>query len=176
MAKFWLGGLVSLFIVAVVASVLLSSGRALNVAATAPPDWVDRLGPQVMDAAVKRESRTLQVMIPTEAAAVERGFGHYVENCRPCHGGPGAPRAEFARGLNPSPPDLDSPAFKDVPDAELFWITKNGLRMTGMPAFGVSHTDEEIRDILAFVRKLPNLDESYKQRLKPVVEDEHRHH
>jgi mono/diheme cytochrome c family protein len=175
MAKFWLGGLVSLFLVAVVATVLLSSGRAINVAATAPPDWVDRLAPQVLEAAVKRESKALQVTIPTDPAAMERGFSHYRENCLPCHGAPGGKRTEFAQGLNPQPPELDSPAVKAASDAELFWITKNGIRMTGMPAFGVNHSDDEIRDILAFVRKLPSLDASYKERLKPSVEEDHHH-
>src|SRR5688572_8629352 len=112
MAKFWLGGLVALFLVAVVATVLLSSGRGVNVAATAPPDWLDRLAPKVLHAAVERQTKGLTVTVPTDAAAVERGLPHYRENCLPCHGGPGLKRAEFAQGLNPAPPDLDAPGLK----------------------------------------------------------------
>jgi mono/diheme cytochrome c family protein len=176
MAKFWLGGLVALFMVAVAATLLLESGRAVNVAATAPPDWLDELLPKILHAALERETKGLEVTIPTDAAAVERGFIHYKENCLPCHGGPGIPRTEFAEGLNPSAPELDTPDIAKDEDAELFWITKNGIRMTGMPAFGGNHTDDEIRDILAFVRKLPALDASYKERLKAKAAEDAPHH
>jgi mono/diheme cytochrome c family protein len=176
MAKFWLGGFVALFLVAVVATVLLSSGRGVNLAATAPPDFIDRLAPRVLDAAIARETKGLTVTLPTDPAAIERGLAHYKENCLPCHGGPGIKRAELAQGLNPAPPELDQPMEADIPDAKLFWIVKNGIRMTGMPAFGVNHSDDEIRDILAAVRKLPDLDAAAKERLKPAVEDHHHEH
>jgi mono/diheme cytochrome c family protein len=175
MAKFWLGGLVSLLLVAVVATVLLSSGRGINVAATAPPDFIDRIAPRALEAAVQREAKSVTVTIPTDAAAVERGLSHYKENCLPCHGGRGAKRAEFAKGLNPAPPDLDQPMQADMPDAEMFWIVKNGIRMTAMPAFSVNHSDDEIRDILAFVRKLPDLDAASKEKLKAAAEEDHHH-
>jgi mono/diheme cytochrome c family protein len=46
---------------------------------------------------------------------------------------------------------------RDLSDAELFWVAKNGLKMTGMPSFGKTHTDEQLWGIVAFVRRLPNL-------------------
>jgi mono/diheme cytochrome c family protein len=176
MGKFWLGGIASLLLVALVATALLSSGRGVNVAATAPPDFLDRLAPRVLAAAVQRQVKTTTVTLPTDPAAVERGLGHYKENCLPCHGAPGVKPAELAQGMNPSPPELDQPMVTSVSDAELFWVVKNGIRMTGMPAFGVNHSDDELRDIVAFVRKLPALDAATKERLKPAVEDHHHEH
>jgi len=85
------------------------------------------------------------------------GIGHYDEMCVDCHGAPGRKRDEFAQGLNPHPPSL-AVSVDDWTDGELFWITKHGFKMTGMPAFGDTHTDQQIWDIVAFLRKLPDLD------------------
>lgn len=57
-------------------------------------------------------------------------------------------------GLNPAPPDLT----QGVPrPAESFWVIKHGIKMTGMPAWGRSHKDDQIWSMVAFLRKLPDL-------------------
>jgi mono/diheme cytochrome c family protein len=86
------------------------------------------------------------------------GFPHFHEMCRLCHGAPGYGRNEFAVGLYPSPPDLSAPAFQaELADAELFWVVKHGLKMTGMPSFGVTHDEHTLWGIVAFVRQVPKL-------------------
>src|SRR5262249_16029481 len=64
---------------------------------------------------------------------------------------------EMANGMHPSPPILTSAAKQWVP-GELFWIIRNGIKMTGMPAWP-EHSDENIWDIVAFLNKLPNMGE-----------------
>jgi mono/diheme cytochrome c family protein len=60
---------------------------------------------------------------------------------------------------------------RDLSDAELFWIVKNGLKMTGMPSFGKTHTEKQIWGIVAFLRRLPNLSpEEYAAMVKPEAE------
>lgn len=89
---------------------------------------------------------------------VDLGFPHFHETCRLCHGAPGTTRLEFADGLYPSPPSLSSDDVQgDLHNAELFWVVKHGLKMTGMPSFGQTHTDEQLWGIVAFLRRLPNL-------------------
>ena len=73
------------------------------------------------------------------------------EGCVRCHGAPGRARDKFAKGMNPEPPDLGK-ATKDDPPAKVFWIVKNGIRMTGMPAFGGRMEDEEIWRAVAFAQ------------------------
>ncbi len=92
-----------------------------------------------------------------DTAVIHKGFEHYQEMCVECHGAPGVKRSEMAEGLNPKPPRLLY-AAKEMKPGELFWITKNGVKMSGMPGFGPTHTDEEIWAIAAFVKQLPNLD------------------
>ena len=174
MGKVLLGAVLLLVIAGGVTYYLLWSGR-FPVGATAPADVIDRVAPWALSRALKRETASLSIQIPKDAAARARGLSHYKENCMPCHAAPGIEKSEFAQGLNPSAPELYSPMSQEYTDAELFWITKNGIRMTGMPAFGVNHTDDEIRDIVAFVRRLPEIDDAETAQLRSA-ETEHHHH
>ncbi len=74
-----------------------------------------------------------------------------------CHGAPGVDASAIGEGLNPPAPDLTLPKVQGRTDGELFWLVQNGLRMTGMPAFGPTHPEEEIWKIVAFLRHLPEL-------------------
>jgi len=90
---------------------------------------------------------------------VDEGFPHFHDMCRLCHGAPGYPREEFADGLYPSPPDLKSRDVQEEnDDRALYWIVKNGLKMTGMPSFGKTHTEKQLWGIVAVVRRLLILD------------------
>jgi mono/diheme cytochrome c family protein len=85
-----------------------------------------------------------------------QGFQDFNEMCVGCHGAPGREPGEIGKGLAPKPPSLNDVAKLRSP-AEIFWIVKNGVHMTGMPAFGPTHDDKRIWAIAAFVRSLPTL-------------------
>jgi len=85
------------------------------------------------------------------------GVEHYAAHCAVCHGAPGVPKGDIARGLNPSPPDLAKAAQLYNP-AELFWTVKHGIKMTGMPAWD-DHSDEELWATVGFLEKLPGVSE-----------------
>jgi hypothetical protein len=76
--------------------------------------------------------------------------------CVICHSAPGIEQSEISKGQNPEPPDLGEEVLKSSRE-ELFWIVKNGLKMTGMPAFGLSPSDREIGDIVGFITRLPDI-------------------
>jgi mono/diheme cytochrome c family protein len=172
--KFLLAVLVVLLVLAGVGAFLVHTGR-LPVAAMTPPDLVDRVAMTAKFEAVRRSGNGLQVTLPTDAASVARGREHYVENCLPCHGAPGVKPAEFAEGMNPKPPEIDGP-LQGYTDAQLFWVIKNGIRATGMPAFGVNHKDEEIAAIAAFVRHTPRLTPEERKELAATAPHEDHHH
>jgi mono/diheme cytochrome c family protein len=89
---------------------------------------------------------------------VDSGFREYHEMCRLCHGAPGYPRSDIAEGLYPPPPKLTTDeVIKEINEAELYWVIKNGIKMTGMAAFGPTHSEDELWAIVAFVKHLPNL-------------------
>jgi len=93
---------------------------------------------------------------------VRKGFRLFDEMCVQCHGAPGKKRGEVGPGLRPEPPDLSEVAGRWNP-SQLLWILKHGIIATGMPAFGSTHTQEQLWDLVAFVQKLPRLSpEQYK--------------
>lgn len=92
--------------------------------------------------------------VPDLPALAPQGFRDFNEMCVQCHGAPGKQPEEIGQGLAPKPPSLKEVADRWTP-AEVFWIVKNGVHMTGMPAFGPTHDDARIWRIVAFVKSLP---------------------
>jgi len=84
------------------------------------------------------------------------GAEHYDEMCVECHLAPGKEENELRAGLNPKPPKLAAPGDHRTPEHD-FWIIKHGIKMTAMPAWGVTHDDRSIWAMTAFVQKLPGL-------------------
>lgn len=96
-----------------------------------------------------------------DAAMVQAGAKAYASfGCATCHGAPGVKWLKFSEGLHPDPPDLKEVAGEISP-AQLFWVIKNGINMTGMPSFGaIEVPDQEIWTIVAFVKKLPSVSDA----------------
>ncbi len=115
-------------------------------------------------ASVKRQAKAIEVPDLNDDALALAGVNDFTEMCAGCHGAPGREPGAMGRGLNPSPPDLAEAALEMSP-AELFWVTKHGIRMTGMPAWGVTHDDDAIWPVVAFITKLPDLDATQYQDL-----------
>ena len=130
----------------------------------------------IRESSIERRARDVQVPVLEGEARVERGFRSYREMCAVCHGRPGGERTPLAKGLNPQAPDL-SRSDHDMPPAELFWVMKNGIRMTGMPAWGRTHSDAELWDLVAFVKALPKLSaaqyDALDRRLPSGHDDDH---
>ncbi|WP_052951869.1 c-type cytochrome [Devosia soli] len=85
---------------------------------------------------------------------VIRGAGHYELVCADCHGSPAGPPEQIARDLSPPPPPLN----RWRPEARLFETVKYGMRHTAMPAWPTHLRDDEIWDMVAFLRQLPSMD------------------
>lgn len=85
---------------------------------------------------------------------IEAGASSYKSTCQHCHAGPGIERSPWASGMRPRPPHLTEAAAEWEPE-EVFWIVKHGVKMSGMPAFGPTHDDQMLWNIVAFVKELP---------------------
>jgi mono/diheme cytochrome c family protein len=92
-----------------------------------------------------------------DRARIVMGTGHFAAHCAVCHGAPGVPKGDIGVGLYPPAPDLAN-AARRYNSAELFWILKNGIKMSGMPAW-YDHSDEELWATVAFLQKLPGMSE-----------------
>ena len=95
---------------------------------------------------------------PTRVQAGARAFAAH--GCTTCHGGPGVSWLKLSEGLHPDPPDLKKIVDQRSP-AQLFWIVKNGINMTGMPSFALASVkDEKTWQIVAFLKKLLDVSEA----------------
>ena len=82
---------------------------------------------------------------------------HFVEHCATCHALNGSGNTVFGRNMYPKVPDLRDSETQKLTDGELYYIISNGVRFTGMPAFGGEDSPEEIWKLVLFIRRLPNL-------------------
>ncbi|HWP94296.1 MAG TPA: cytochrome c [Gammaproteobacteria bacterium] len=158
------------------ALLLLFSGR-IDVSATRPhrafTAWL-------FETARERsvQYRASRITVPDdleEAARFRRGAVHYAAMCATCHGAPGREPDELAAGMMPKPPRLAETAHRWSP-AELYVIVRDGVRMTGMPAWGVTHEESELWNIVAFVRALPQLTPQAYTMVTTATEDHHHDH
>jgi len=159
-------------LIAVVAAVLVHMG-SFDVAADKPHSqpvfWL-------MDTVRERSVaiRAADIVVPGDLAEAKRiasGAAQYDEMCSLCHLAPGMKRTEISRGLYPRAPELRRKS--DLTPAEQFWVVKHGLKMTGMPAWGVTHDDELLWDVVAFLRKLPDLTADQYQALVKSAPESH---
>jgi mono/diheme cytochrome c family protein len=104
---------------------------------------------------------------------IGEGAEHYAAMCAGCHLAPGLEQTEIRRGLYPRPPQLAE--VPPLPPAHAFWIVKHGVKLTAMPAWGATHSDEEIWNIIAFLQKLPGLTPEDYQKLTGAADPAHGH-
>lgn len=164
----------ALTVLAVLAVILLAGvafvhSGIYDVAASTPDNgFIAETLRRTQHSSVERRAEGIQVPKLDDPDMIKRGLIHYYEMCVVCHGAPGMKPSEIAQGLNPYPPEL---AEKAEPDeaAEWFWIVKHGIKMTGMPGFGVTHSDEEIWALIAFLQQMPKLSpEEYQKMVQEV--------
>ena len=86
---------------------------------------------------------------------IEAGFKIYDQECKGCHGAPGIKQADIAEGLYPRPPQIYKHKDHEDPQ-EFFWIIKNGIKMTSMPAYAPSMNDNKLWQVTAFVTEKLN--------------------
>lgn len=106
-----------------------------------------------------------------QPARVRSGAGLYGEMCQSCHLAPGVAPTELSQGLYPHAPRLA--AASDLSPAEQFWIIKHGVKLSAMPAWGKTHSDKLIWDMVAFLRAMPTLTPAEYQALTKDAPEEH---
>jgi mono/diheme cytochrome c family protein len=124
-------------------SALDEPGRLETWAATRAKRWL-----------ISRAARSESPVTPAYEQAAAIGSMRYLGLCSSCHGTDGRSPTDIGRGLYPRAVDLGSPGVQSWSDAELFWIVKHGIRLSGMPGFGSVLSDEEIGALVVHVRTM----------------------
>jgi mono/diheme cytochrome c family protein len=153
--------LVILIVVAVFicGAVLFVWSGVYDVAAD-KPHWkiVDWFLEEVRERSIAVRSENISPPPPgaVQQNLIEGASTYYYGTCILCHGAQGRPPEKFSRGLNPVPPDFASPEWDRPEDMEMFWIIKNGIKMTAMPSFGKEvFKDDQIWAMVDFLKHLP---------------------
>lgn len=158
-------------VIAALAGIFVFAG-VYNIGADAPHSRaVFGLLQELRENAITHYSRNIQVPADlNDPKRIEAGAGLYQEMCTGCHLGPGVERSELSQGLYPAAPELAR--GDDLGPAEQFWTIKHGVKLTAMPAWGKTHNDELIWDMVAFIRQLPKMTpDQYKAAVASAPED-----
>jgi mono/diheme cytochrome c family protein len=142
---------------ALCAGIVLTAGLVDFTALKPPGRLEERVATFALNRSIQRHAPKVANPLGRSPAAVAAGLALFRTHCIDCHGAPGVDPTEGGASLNPPAPGLTLARVQARSDGELQWIVSNGIRMTGMPAFGASRSEEEIWQLVAALRRLPQL-------------------
>jgi len=152
---------VVLLLVAVgaVGAIALVLARSEGFSARAEPSMPERfIARAARRLAVPRGARDARNPIPFTPEAWSDARGHFADHCATCHGNDGRGHTDIGQNLYPKAPDMRLPDTQGLTDGELYWIIENGVRLTGMPAWGDGTSDDaDTWKLVHFVRHLNDL-------------------
>ena len=135
------------------------------VATAEPPMFFEHaLAKAALHSRIRRE---MPASVPIEAdeANLTAGAALYAKNCASCHGSPDKGSAPIAQGMFPDPPQLFVKMVTRDPEGEIYWKTKNGIRLTGMPSFRKSLSDTELWQVSVLLKHANALPQDVKDAL-----------
>ena len=150
-----LGIVVAVALIAAAAISMLHGG----VSARVNPSTLEiMMARELRHMAIPKSARKLQNPITETPENLRDARLHFADHCAICHANDGSCDTPFGRNLYPKPPDLRRELTQKLKDGEIFWIIENGVRFTGMPAFGGAHgSEEDSWKLVLFIRHLPQL-------------------
>jgi thiosulfate dehydrogenase len=166
-------GIVFAVVIGLCAAYLFLYLGKFPIGADNPPGALERsLANTAMDQYVDRNAPKQENPVEINSANLIDGAHEYEEHCAFCHGGARALISPMRTRFNPPVPQIVSRPPHDE-DAHLFWVTKHGIRMTGMPSWDGILTDEEMWKIIAFVKHSKQLPPDVQAAWQKTATDEH---
>lgn len=164
-------GLVIILVIGVGAAIavalLLQHGFSARDQPTAIEAFVAR---RLRHLAVPRSARQAKNPVPATPEVLVEARAHFADHCALCHGNDGSGQTEIGKNLYPKAPDMRQSDTQSLSDGELFYIIHNGIRLTGMPAWGES-TPEEDQDswkLVHFIRHLSKISPEELEEMKKL--------
>ena len=149
------------FFVALVAvtGVGLWIARANGFSTRTPPTAIERVVMQGLHwLSVPRAARAATNPVAFSPEVWVQSRAHFADHCASCHANDGSGNTELGRGLFPRAPDMRLAQTQEKTDGELYWIIENGIRLTGMPAWGAGGGDDaDTWKLVHFIRRLKEL-------------------
>jgi mono/diheme cytochrome c family protein len=185
MEPFWMKAFLRALLVIVVIAAAVAAISAYSIArrglsTRVEPTRTEELMARTMRSfATPSNLRRMANPVEPTAAVLEDGLEHFADHCAVCHANDGSGDTEIGRGLYPRAPDMRGAATQALSDGELFSIIENGIRLTGMPAWGTGTPEGQRASwhLVHFIRRLPKLtddDISRMEALNPKTADQWR--
>jgi mono/diheme cytochrome c family protein len=164
----WSLGTAAAFVLIGAATLALVMGGGFDATASnGYPQAVSWAIHQTMVDSVRVRASAIAPPARFSQAQVLAGFRTYDAHCVMCHGGPGIARQDWTAGMHPAPPYLLD-ASQHWRPAELYFVVDNGVKMTGMPAWGETLSKDDIWNLVAFLEFLPNMTPADYARLRAM--------
>lgn len=147
-------------LVLVASLVVLAYFIGAGVSARPAPGRVETFAARTLrDMAIAWHTQNRQNPVPLSDEVLALGREHFADHCASCHGNDGSGGVELGRAFYPRAPDMRLPATQQLSDEALFYIIENGVRLTGMPAWGTGtpEGEEQSWHLVHFIRQLPQL-------------------
>ena len=143
---------------------------------TAVERWVAQ---EARSLAMPADAKSKVNPIPNSPEAIAEGSAHWADHCFSCHANDGSGDTVSGKHLYPPAPDMRLPATQQLTDGELFYIIQNGIRLTGMPAWGSGSAkdEEDSWKLVHFIRHLPQItleEKKAMEKLNPKSPDDLR--
>lgn len=141
------------------------------------PSWIETMvATTARRTAVPVKAKWIRNPIPDTPENLAKARMHWADHCATCHGNNGKGDTEIGRNLYPKAPDMRLPATQNLTDGEIYYTINNGVRLTGMPAWGqAGENDEDSWKLVHFIRHLPKLtteEEQEMQKMNPKNPEE----
>lgn len=134
------------------------------------PSWLETMAARTArGAAVPANARWMKNPIPNTPDNLAKARAHWADHCATCHGNDGSGETDIGRNLYPKAPDMRLPATQNLTDGEIYYTINNGIRLTGMPAWGQpGESDEDSWRLIYFIRHLPKLTSEEEEEMKKM--------
>jgi mono/diheme cytochrome c family protein len=174
---FFLAGALSVIFVALAAGgvfVMRARGFSARELPSALEQWMAR---RARSMAAPTDARDRTNPVPSSPEVLAEARAHWADHCAGCHANNGSGDTEMGKRMYPPAPDMRQADTQQMTDGELFFIIQNGIRLTGMPAWGggSAHDEEDSWKLVRFIRHLPKItpeEEHEMQSLNPKSPDE----
>lgn len=117
---------------------------------------------------IPSSARQARNPLPVGPRVLADGRAHFADHCASCHANDGSGDTSLGRKLHPRAPDMRGPLTQALTDGELFYIIENGVRLTGMPAWGGAGKPEESWKLVHFIRHLPALNQEERAEMEQL--------
>jgi mono/diheme cytochrome c family protein len=163
----------ALWLLALAALVFVVAGAV----AAARRGFSARDQPSALETYVARTARNMAVPskagkeknpFPTSPEVIAEARAHFADHCAICHANDGSGKTEIGRNLYPKAPDMRLSETQSLTDGDLYYIIHNGIRLTGMPAWGKDGQDQDSWKLVVFVRHLPQLTSAEERQMESL--------